>query len=115
MGAPKREDIVVINDNLEHKDLIKRVIGLPKEEIDIKDGSVYIDGKLLEESYIEVPTYENDFSKAIAPDNKYFVLGDNRVESRDSRSDSLGFVDRKNIIGKAVFRLWPLNKAGTIK
>ena len=115
IGTPKREDIVVINDNNEHKDLIKRVIGLPKETIDIHDGSVYIDEKLLTEDYIQVPTYENDFQKSIAPEDKYFVLGDNRVESRDSRSDSLGFVDRKNIIGKAVFRLWPLNKVGTIK
>lgn len=115
LGAPKRGDIVVLNDNLEHKDLIKRVIGLPGENVDIKDGFVYIDGELLEEDYINVPTYENGFEASEVPENKYFVLGDNRPESRDSRSSSLGFVERENIMGKAVFRLWPLNKIGTIK
>lgn len=115
IGTPKREDIVVINDKIEHKDLIKRVIGMPSETIDIKDGSVYIEGDLLTEDYIQVPTYENEFKKSTVPEDKYFVLGDNRVESRDSRSNSLGFVNRENIIGKAVFRLWPLNKAGTIR
>jgi len=115
LGAPKRGDIVVLNDNLEHKDLIKRVIGLPGENVDIKDGFVYINGELLEEDYISVPTYENGFEASEVPENKYFVLGDNRPESRDSRSSSLGFVKRENIMGKAVFRLWPLNKLGTIK
>lgn len=115
LGAPKRGDIVVLNDNLEHKDLIKRVIGLPGENVDIKDGFVYINGELLEEDYISVPTYENGFEASEVPENKYFVLGDNRPESRDSRSSSLGFVERENIMGKAVFRLWPLNKLGTIK
>lgn len=115
IGEPKRSDIVVLNDNLEHKDLIKRVIGLPGERINIKDGLVYIDGNILVEEYIQVPTYENEFEESIVPDSKYFVLGDNRLESRDSRSSSLGFIDRKNIMGKAVFRLWPLNKIGSIK
>jgi len=115
LGSPKRGDIVVLNDNLEHKDLIKRVIGLPGENVDIKDGFVYINGELLEEDYISVPTYENGFEASDVPENKYFVLGDNRPESRDSRSSSLGFVERENIMGKAVFRLWPLNKLGTIK
>ncbi|MGI5997238.1 MAG: signal peptidase I [Lutispora sp.] len=115
IGAPKRGDIVVLSDNLEHKDLIKRVIGLPGEKIDIRDGFVYINGELLEEKYISVPTYEYGFEGSKVPEDKYFVLGDNRPESRDSRSGSLGFVERENIMGKAVFRLWPLNKIGTIE
>lgn len=115
IGTPKRGDIVVLSDDLEHKDLIKRVIGIPGNNVAIRDGFVYIDGELLEEDYINVPTYENGFEESKVPEDKYFVLGDNRPESRDSRSDSLGFVDRKNIMGKAVFRLWPLNKIGTIK
>jgi len=115
IGDPKRGDIVVLNDNLEHKDLIKRVIGLPGETINIQDGLVYIDGNILVENYINAPTYENEFEESMVPDGKYFVLGDNRPESRDSRSSSLGFVDRKSIMGKAIFRLWPLNKIGSIK
>lgn len=115
VGEPKRGEIVVINDKLENKDLIKRVIGLPGETIEIKNGSVYIDGNLLSPDYTDIPTYENGFNKAKASDNQYFVLGDNRTESRDSRSDTLGFVKEKNIIGKAVFRIWPLNKMGILK
>lgn len=115
VGEPKRGEIVVINDKLENKDLIKRVIGLPGETIEIKNGSVYIDGNLLSPDYTDIPTYENGFKKAKASDNQYFVLGDNRTESRDSRSDTLGFVKEKNIIGKAVFRIWPLNKMGILK
>lgn len=115
IGQPKRGEIVVINDKLENKDLIKRVIGLPEETIEIKDGSVYINGNPLSPDYTEIPTYENGFEKSKASDNQYFVLGDNRVESRDSRSDTLGFVEEENIIGKAVFRLWPLNKVGILK
>lgn len=115
IGQPERGEIVVINDKQENKDLIKRVIGLPEETIEIKDGSVYIDENILSPDYTDIPTYENGFEKSKASDNQYFVLGDNRVESRDSRSDTLGFVEEKNIIGKAVFRLWPLNKIGILK
>lgn len=115
IGRPKRGEIVVINDELENKDLIKRVIGLPGETIEIKDDAVYIDGNLLSHDYTDIPTYENGFQKSKASETQYFVLGDNRIESRDSRSDTLGFVEEKNIIGKAVFRLWPLNKIGILK
>lgn len=115
IGKPNRGEIVVINDKKENKDLIKRVIGLPEETIEIKEDHVYIDGNILPEDYINVPTYENGFKKSKTSKSQYFVLGDNRIESRDSRSDTLGFVEEKNIIGKAVFRLWPLNKIGILK
>ena len=115
IGEPNRGEIVVVNDKKENKDLIKRVIGLPMEVIDIKDELVYIDGNILEEDYIHVPTYENGFEESKTSASQYFVLGDNRVASRDSRSSSLGFVERKSIVGRAVFRLWPLNKVGILK
>ncbi len=115
IGIPKRGEIVVINDKLDNKDLIKRVIGEPGEDLEVKDGSVYIDGNVLSPDYTEAPTYENGFKKSKTADDEYFVLGDNRVESRDSRSETLGFVKRKSIIGKAVFRLWPLKKFGVLK
>ncbi len=115
IGTPKRGEIVVINDKLDNKDLIKRVIGEPGEDLEVKDGSVYIDGNILSPDYTESPTYENGFKKSKTADDEYFVLGDNRVESRDSRSETLGFVKRKNIIGKAVFRLWPLKKFGVLR
>jgi signal peptidase I len=112
---PARGDIVVLKDELENKYLIKRAIGLPGEIIDIKNNQVYINEKVLEPDYTSLSTQDNGFGKAKVPEGKYFVMGDNRPHSRDSRSDTVGFVNRSNIVGKAVFRLWPVNKIGIIK
>jgi signal peptidase I len=113
-GDPKRGDIVVLKDELENKYLIKRAIGLPGEVIDIKNDRVYINEKELNPDYTKTPTQDNGFVKSKVPEGKYFVMGDNRPHSRDSRSDTVGFVDSRNIVGKAVFRIWPLNKIGII-
>lgn len=112
---PERGDIVVLKDELEDKYLIKRVIGLPDEVVDIKNDRVYIDEKELNPDYTEALTQDNGFMKSKVPEKKYFVMGDNRPHSRDSRSDTVGFVNRTNIVGKAVFRIWPISKFGTLK
>ena len=112
---PARGEIVVLKDELENKYLIKRVIGLPGEVIEIKNDKVYINGEELKPDYTEAPTQDNGFLKSKVPEGKYFVMGDNRLHSRDSRSDTVGFVSRSNIVGKAVFRVWPLSKIGIIK
>lgn len=118
IGKPERGDIVVINskqDKLKHLNLIKRVVGLPGETVEIKDNRVYIDGKALEPDFTQSPTPDFGFEKTTIPEGKYMVMGDNREHSRDSRSESVGFIDGKYLTGKAVFRLWPLNKIGKLK
>lgn len=95
--------------------LVKRVIGVPGDKIDIKNGEVYVNNKIIEESYIKNKTFKGlaliDYP-IVVPEGKLFVMGDNREESRDSRS--FGLVDIKSVEGKAVFRIWPLNKIGTL-
>ncbi len=115
VGTPSRGEIVVVNDKLAKKDLIKRVIGMPKETIEIKDYHVYINDIELNPDYTQLPTDDNGFQKSAVPDENYFVMGDNRPASRDSRSESLSFVNKSNIVGKAVFRVWPMDKFGVLK
>ncbi len=114
---PKRGDIVVFSptDALKQQNFkdafIKRVIGLPGDKVEVKEGRVYINNQPIQEKYIEdQPNYR--FGPVTVPDNEYLVLGDNRNNSYDSHY--WGFVPRKNIIGRAVVRFWPLNRVGEI-
>ncbi len=87
-------------------DLIKRVIGLPGETITIRDNQVLIDGEVIDEPYLAPGTISEDFGPETIPPDHYFVMGDNRTSSRDSRF-GLGTIERGRIIGKAVARVWP--------
>lgn len=94
--------------------LVKRVIGVAGDEIDIKDGYVYLNGKKLEETYAKGETFSRKFKLPIKiGKNKLFVLGDNRVVSKDSRT--FGLIDCNQVEGKAIFRVYPFNQIGKIK
>jgi signal peptidase I len=94
--------------------LVKRVIGLPGDEIDLRDGYVYLNGEKLNETYTQGTTLTQgvNFPLKVA-DGKLFVLGDNREVSRDSRF--FGLIDKKQVEGKARLRVWPLNKISSVK
>ena len=104
----KRGDIVVLLYPLDpSKSYIKRVVGLPGEEINVEDGKLYINGQLVEEPYLD-PEFLDHNSLATPkriPDHHYFVMGDNRRNSSDSRY--WDFVPEKYIYGKAIFRYYP--------
>jgi signal peptidase I len=110
--GPERGDIIVLHDPRQQgKDLIKRVIGLPGETIEIVDGVVYINGYRLEEPYITSP-WGGTLPRVTIPEGEYFVMGDNRSNSLDSRSPSVGLIPEELIIGKALLSYWPLRDFG---
>lgn len=116
--SPKRFDIVVFRYLYqENTYYIKRIIGLPGETVQIVDGTIYIDGEVLEEDY----GYETilDAKRASQPvllgEDEYFVMGDNRNDSTDSRDAAVANVSRDQIVGKAFLRIWPLDRIGLIR
>ncbi len=110
-----REDVVVFwYPKDPTKSFIKRVIGLPGEEVLIRNGIVYINGEPLDEPYVPGQFFDpTSFGPVVVPPNSYFVLGDHRNSSNDSRS--WGFVPYQSIFGKAVLRYWPIGKFGLIE
>ena len=95
---------------------IKRVIGLPGDHVEIKDGKVYLNGELLEENYldnnVETTSLEGLFTDVIVPEGTVFVMGDNRSHSADSRR--FGCIPMDKLEGTVSFRIWPLNKLGKV-
>ena len=114
LSEPQRGDIIVLEAPDEPgADYIKRIIALPGEELKIKNGNVYINNELLDEPYLNGIETEGDIH-TIIPEGFYFVMGDNRGESRDSRIDAIGCINKDNIIGKACVRLYPFSEFGSI-
>lgn len=116
---PKRFDIIVFPyKHEENTYYIKRIIGLPGDTVQVVDGYVYIDGELLEsDTYgAEVMTTADLAAEPIQlGEDEYFVLGDNRNHSSDSRDPSVGVLKREDLIGRAWVRIYPFNKMGVIK
>ncbi len=114
---PARFDIIVFRfpyskPGEENRDFIKRVLGLPGETLQIKDGVVYINGKPLEEKHTMNRDTAN-FGPVVIPSDSYFVMGDNRPNSADSRY--WGMLPKRYLIGPAVVRIWPLTRLGMLK
>jgi signal peptidase I len=109
-----RFDTVVIHTK-SSGNIIKRAIGLPTETVLIKDGHVYINGKILnEESNIYIQDGGNALQGVKLSTDQYFVLGDNRNDSMDSRFNSIGTIKKEDIIGKPFFRFYPFDKIGKV-
>lgn len=116
---PKKGDVIVFKAPRNPDfDYIKRIIAIPSDTVSIKDGYVYVNEQQLNENYIKSETiilpgqYLKEGQELKLGEDEYFVLGDNRSHSSDSRQ--WGTVPRKDIIGKAFFRYWPLSKFGFI-
>lgn len=127
IGEPQRGDVVICR--LDEQDgpaenIIKRVIGLPGDEVDIVwngdsenvEYSLYLNGELVEEPFLGEPmmTAGNQEYPYIVGDGEYFVMGDNRNASSDSRRTSIGAIAKKDLVGKVIFRLYPFDSFGAI-
>ena len=122
VGDIHRFDVVILKAPDENVEYIKRVIGMPGDTVEMKSGVLYINGKKVDQPFINTEalakqtvfiddfTLESLTGESKVPEGKYFVLGDNRGVSKDSRM--IGFIDRSAIEGKAVFTIWPFGRIG---
>lgn len=113
-SQPKVGDVVVAQSHIKldekhDKVIIKRVIGLPGDHIIVTEGKVYVNGEEIDDSYTFDKTTDGELD-TVVPDEHLFLLGDNRLNSNDSRSAEVGMVPRSDLRGKVWFRLWPFNK-----
>lgn len=118
--TPQRGDVIVFQSHLRDtenggmKNLIKRVIAVPGDTVAVDSGKVYINGEVLEESYIKDGITNGEVPEVTVPSGNYFCMGDNRLHSTDSRFLEVGFIEEKAIIGEVFFRIFPFNKIGLI-
>lgn len=110
LSSIDRFDIIVLKESDNNATIIKRVIGMPGDKVKIRNNKIYINNKIIEDEYAYGET--SDYDEITLGDDEYFVLGDNRLISKDSRY--FGAIKKSDIKGKAVFRLFPFTKFGSI-
>ncbi|MFV0343343.1 MAG: signal peptidase I [Anaerocolumna sp.] len=119
VGDPKRYDIIVFKPYSYEKKTyyIKRVIGLPGDTVQIIDSDIYINNGLLVENYGKDPIHDGGIANEpiVLGEDEYFLLGDNRNNSTDSRDSRVGIVNRSQILGRAWVRIWPLKDFGVLE
>lgn len=118
--TPSKGDIVVFRSHLkdgngDDKNLVKRVIAVEGDTVMVKDGKVYINHEELQESYLKDQITNGDVDLVTVPQNSVFCMGDNRLHSTDSRHMEVGFVKYKDIIGKAMVRVFPFSEISFIE
>lgn len=106
----KRFDVIVLHEEKDNEKIIKRVIGMPGDTVAIKDGEIYINDEKIDDEYAYGMT--SDYDRITLKSDEYFILGDNRLISKDSRY--FGPIKEKEIKGKVVFRIFPFSKFGNI-
>lgn len=110
MAKFERNDIIVLDEKEDNEIIIKRIIALPGETIKIQNGKIYINDKEYNDEFAYGDT--SDYEQVTLGENEYFILGDNRLISKDSRY--FGTITEDEIIGKIVFRFWPFSKIGAV-
>lgn len=113
-AEPARGDVIVLRDPSEGPDkkdfLVKRVVGIPGDAIEVKGHILYVNGKPQEEAYTDVPIEDPDFGPLKLEDGRYFVMGDNRHFQKSKDSRKFGSISKSHIVGRAEFIFWPLTK-----
>ena len=117
-GDVERGDVIVfksdlVDENGEQKHLIKRVIAVGGDTIEIRDGYVNLNGEMLDEPYVAEEGISGEMGSVTVEEGKMFVMGDNRRVSQDSRSPELGQVEESSIVGKVVLRIYPFDSIET--